>query len=67
MYKANELLRQSVVAKLIGVSNAAVNQKIDAKHLEFKLVGGVRFVPYRAVKKWKKERAERARKLLECL
>lgn len=67
MRKANELLPQYEVARIMGVSRSAVAQKIDAKHLEYQEIGGIRFVPWRAVVQWQKQRAERARKLTEFL
>jgi len=58
---------QAEVARQLHVSRSAVAQKITAGTLEYKEVGGTRFVPWRAVVKWAKERAERGRKLQELL
>lgn len=67
MRNGDELIRQAEVSKIIGVTRSAVNRKIDAGFLEYVEIGGIRFVPRRAVKQWQQERAERARKLAELL
>lgn len=61
------LYSQVQVAKILGVSRTAVANKIKAGKLEAVTVGNTRFVPKRAIVKWQKQRAERARKLTELL
>ena len=63
MRKDDELLRQAEVARVVGVSRSAVAQKIEDKLLESVTVGGLRFVPWRAVRQWQAERSERGRLL----
>lgn len=65
MLSPSKLFAQVDVAAMLGVTRQAVANRIAFGKLEFVVVGKTRFVPWRAVQKWHKERSERGQALAE--
>lgn len=60
----NELMTVREAADLVGVSPAAVYNRIEARQLNRKHVFGTIVVPRLEVQAWKKEREDDARRVL---